>query len=162
MAPRDGLFAAAPRILRCAADRRRGAPASNSAFGQVVEPVLLSVGGSNRNDVYQETGEGLSSLQKYGSPGRITRRCAPRPSGAALRALSVFLVSFAHISEGTLIRFSLPNGSPGRMTLRPSRRVAGRFGLFRWVGNFATHQIYQYLFMLVPAEKYVPKGRSVA
>jgi len=48
MARPERLFAAPPRILRCAPDRRRFAPASNLAEDdQVVELGSLSAGSSN-------------------------------------------------------------------------------------------------------------------
>ncbi len=43
----ERLLAAAPLVLRFATDRRRFAPASNLARGQVVELAFLSVGSSN-------------------------------------------------------------------------------------------------------------------
>ncbi len=69
-APRDGLFAATLRILRCAPDRRRYASASNFACGEVVEPGL-SMSAVRIKTVRIRSPLRVLKPQFIGSPGRI-------------------------------------------------------------------------------------------
>src|SRR5271165_3698613 len=85
----ERLLAAAPLVLRFAPDRRRCAAASNLACGQVVELCSFVCREFESRLRAAGDGEGFSGKESYGAPGEITRRYAPRPFGAALRAFNL-------------------------------------------------------------------------
>ncbi len=71
LAPRDGLFAAAPRIVRYAHDRRRWRAGVQLALRSSCRTGLLSVGGSNFGFYKDEAENRFLEFRIIGSPGRI-------------------------------------------------------------------------------------------